>query len=73
LWKEEARVKKLCTTDSRTPCLRLLDGSAGRLVANIGHHDPQDPAVYAEEEDTGYPQSWRKSRFAEELEHVSLL
>lgn len=42
-------------------------------MGNIGHHNPQDPAVYAKEEDTGYPQPWHKSRLAEELEHVSLL
>jgi hypothetical protein len=42
-------------------------------MGDIGYHNPQDPAIYAEEEDAGYPEPWHKSRFAEELEQVSLL
>jgi hypothetical protein len=39
----------------------LLDRSVGRLASNIGYHYPQDPAVYAEEKETGYPQPRHKS------------
>lgn len=47
---------------------QLLDRWSGGLFGNIGYHNPQDPAIYAEEKDTGYPEPWRKSRLSEELE-----
>jgi hypothetical protein len=65
--------KKLCTAEELSLQSQLLDGCAGGLVGNIRYHNPQDPAVYAEEKDTGYPEPWHKGRFPEELEHVSLL
>jgi hypothetical protein len=37
-------------------------------MGNIRYHDSQNPAVYAEEKDTGYPEPGHKSRLSEEFE-----
>jgi hypothetical protein len=71
LW-EEGNEKKLCTTDGLVSS-QLLGEWARRLLGNVGYHNPQDPTVYAEEKDTGYPEPRHKSRLTEELEQVSLL
>lgn len=69
----EKRDRSYVQQEGGTLYLQLLCGCAGGLVGNIGHHNPQDPAVYAKEKDAGYPEPWHKSRLTEELEHVSLL
>jgi hypothetical protein len=71
--ESRVRERKICTTWRTVLLSNLLGGSIGGLMGNIRHHNPQDPAIYAEEEDTGYPEPWHKGRFPEELEQVSLL
>jgi hypothetical protein len=71
--KRRGERRKPGTAEELSLQSQLLDGCAGGLMGDIRYYDPQEPAIYAEEEDTGYPEPWHKGRFSEEFEQVSLL